>query len=144
MNACMRNIKEDQEVGGGVGMMVHVECEMLMKWSDKDELKMFTPVGLEVKTEIWAKGGFPGGSDGKERLQCRRPGFSPWVRKIPWRRKWQPTPVFSPGQSHGQRGLTGYLVHGVTKGMDVGNIHVQKKEMEDQRNHGQILGSIHC
>ena len=52
MNACMRNIKQDQEVGGGVGMMVHVECEMLMKWSDKDELKMFTPVGLEVKTEI--------------------------------------------------------------------------------------------
>ena len=29
-------------------------------------------------------------------LQCRRPGFNPWVRKIPWRRKWQPTPVFLP------------------------------------------------
>lgn len=52
MNACVRNVKEEQEVGGGGGMMVHVECEMLMKWSDKDELKMVTPVGLEVKTEI--------------------------------------------------------------------------------------------
>ena len=30
-------------------------------------------------------------------LQCRRPGFDPWVRKIPWRRKQQPTPVFLPG-----------------------------------------------
>ena len=41
-------------------------------------------------------------------LQCRRPGFDPWVGKIPWRRKWQPTPVFLPGKSHGQRSLVGY------------------------------------
>ena len=37
--------------------------------------------------------------------QCKRHGFSLWVRKIPWRRKWQPTPVFLPGKSHGQRSL---------------------------------------
>ena len=41
-------------------------------------------------------------------LQSRRPGFYPWVRKIPWRREWQPTPVFLPGESHGQRSLAGY------------------------------------
>ena len=35
-------------------------------------------------------------------------GFDTWVRKIPWRRKWQPTPVFLPGESHGQRSLVGY------------------------------------
>ena len=35
-------------------------------------------------------------------LQCGRPGFDPWVGKIPWRRKWQPTPVFLPGTSHGR------------------------------------------
>ena len=34
--------------------------------------------------------------------------FNPWVRKIPWRRKWQPTPVFLPGESHGWRSLVGY------------------------------------
>jgi len=39
---------------------------------------------------------------------CRRRGFDPWVGKIPWRRKWQPTPVFLPGKSHGQRSLAGY------------------------------------
>ena len=39
---------------------------------------------------------------------CRRHRFNPWVRKIPWRRKWQPTPVFLPGKSHGQRSLVGY------------------------------------
>ena len=38
-------------------------------------------------------------------LQCRRPGFNAWVGKIPWRRKWLPTPVFWPGEFHGQRSL---------------------------------------
>ena len=41
-------------------------------------------------------------------LQCRGPGFDPWVRKIPWRKKWQSTPVLLPGKSHGQRSLVGY------------------------------------
>ena len=35
-------------------------------------------------------------------------GFHPWVGKIPWRRKWQPTPVLLPGESHGWRSLVGY------------------------------------
>ena len=44
--------------------------------------------------------GFPGGSVGKEIcLQCGRPGLYPWIGKIPWRRAWQPTPVFLPGES---------------------------------------------
>ena len=45
-------------------------------------------------------------------LQCRRPGFDPWVGKIPWRRKWQPTPVLWPGKSHGRRSLVGYCPWG--------------------------------
>ena len=54
-------------------------------------------------------GNFPGDSDGKTVcLQCWRPGFNPWVGKIPWSRKWQPTPVFLPEKSHGQRSLVGY------------------------------------
>ena len=36
---------------------------------------------------------------------CKRHGFDPWVGKIPWRKIWQPTPVFLPGESHGQRSL---------------------------------------
>ena len=40
-------------------------------------------------------------------LQFRRPGFDPWVRKIPWRREWQPTAVFLPEEFHGQRSLAG-------------------------------------
>ena len=46
---------------------------------------------------------------GKESTcQCRRCGFDCWVGKIPWRRKWLPTPVFLPAKSHGQRSLAGY------------------------------------
>ena len=61
--------------------------------------------------------GFPGGTAGKSVcLQCRRPGFDPWVGKIPWRKKWQPTPVFLPGKFHGQSSLVVYnIVHGVAK-----------------------------
>ena len=40
--------------------------------------------------------------------QCWIHGFNPWIRKIPWRRKWQPTPVFLTGKPHGQRSLAGY------------------------------------
>ena len=50
-----------------------------------------------------------GCSDGKgPACTCRRCRFDPWVGKIPWRRKWQPTPVFLPGESHGQRSMMGY------------------------------------
>ena len=53
--------------------------------------------------------GFPGGSEGKRIcLQCRRSGFVSWVGKIPWRREWQPAPVFLPGEFHGQRSLGCY------------------------------------
>ena len=52
--------------------------------------------------------GFSGGSDGRVCLQWGRPRFDPWVRKIPWRRKWQPTPVSLPGKVHGWRSLAGY------------------------------------
>ena len=41
-------------------------------------------------------------------VQCRRPGFDPWDEKIPWRSKWQSTPVLLPGKSHGRRSLVGY------------------------------------
>ena len=52
--------------------------------------------------------GLPGGSVVKNLPAFRRCGFDPWVRKIPWRRKWQPTPVILPEKSDGQRNLAGY------------------------------------
>ena len=56
--------------------------------------------------------GFPGSTSCKEPAwqwrRCKRWGFDPWVGKIPWRRAWQLTPLFLPGESHGQRSLVGY------------------------------------
>ena len=59
--------------------------------------------------------GFPGGSVVKSPpANAGRPGFDPWVRKIPCRREWQPTPVFSPGESL-DGGAWQATVHGVSE-----------------------------
>ena len=44
--------------------------------------------------------------------RCKRCRFDPWVGKMPWRRKWHPTPIFLPGTSHAQRSLVGYSPRG--------------------------------
>ena len=70
--------------------------------------------GLSFSTK--RKGGLPDGSDSKVScLQGGRPGFDPWVRKISWRKKWRPTPVFLPGKSHGWRSLVGLQSTGLQK-----------------------------
>ena len=64
------------------------------------------PRGAEGQLHV----GFPRWLSGKESAcQCRRPRFNSWVRKIPWREKWQPTPVFLRGKSHRPRSLVGSL-----------------------------------
>ena len=52
--------------------------------------------------------GFPGGASGKEPACHKRCGFDLWVEKIPWRKASQPTPIFLPGKSHGQKRLADY------------------------------------
>ena len=70
-------------------------------------------LGCQVSISRDVLMGFPGGSDHKESTyQCRRPGFDPWVGKIPWRMAWLPTAVFLPGESHGWRSLAGYSPQG--------------------------------
>ena len=64
---------------------------------------------LQIKSRIISEIGLSRWLSGKESTcQSRRHGFDPWVRKIPWKRTWQPTPIFLPGESHGQRSLVGY------------------------------------
>ena len=61
--------------------------------------------------DLWGVLGSSGISGKEPTCQCRRHKrcrFDPWVGKIPWRRKWQPTPAFLPGKFHGQRSLVGY------------------------------------
>ena len=86
--------------------------------------------------------GFPGGSSGKESAcsagDSNRIGFSPWVGKILWRRKWQPTPVCLPGESHGQRSLVGYIPWGCKESdMIEATQHTQNTQNQEQK--GQWL-----
>ena len=78
-------------------------------WGTRQNLKK----KVKVKRQDWHSSGlwghFPWWLRGKESAcQCRRHHSDPWTRKIPWRRKWQPTPVFLPGKSYGQRSLASY------------------------------------
>ena len=83
-------------------------------------------------------------------LQCGRPRFSPWVGKISWRRKWQPTPVFLPGESHGWRSLIGYSPWGHKESDTTERLHFHyglpwcsdgKESASSTRDPGSIPGS---
>ena len=67
---------------------------------------------VQILDQLTFLQGFPRWLSGKEfacqRRRCRRHRFDPWVGKIPWRRKWQPAPVFLLGKFHEQRSLLGY------------------------------------
>ena len=56
--------------------------------------------------------------------RCRRHGLDPWVGRIPWRRAWRPTPVFLPGESHGQKSLAGYSPWGHRESDTTEHTHV--------------------
>ena len=88
------------------------------KWSRSvmsDSLRVGCHCLLRIDIHIYIYG-FPRWLSGKEpTCQCRRHGFNSWAGKIPWRRKWQPTPVFLPGQSHGRRSLLGLQFRGLRR-----------------------------
>ena len=68
--------------------------------------KLLSPLRANPGWTGWLSSGGKGST-----RQCRRPKglkFDSWVGKIPWRRKWLPTPVFLPGKSHRQRSVAGY------------------------------------
>ena len=86
-------------------------------WTRLRQLSMHTHVYIYM---------VPGWLTGKEpTCQCKtRNGceFNPCVRKIPWRMKWQPTPLFLPGEAHGQRSLVSYSLWGCKRvGHDLAN-----------------------
>ena len=68
----------------------------------------------------------------KIHLQCRRHEFDPWVRKIPWRRKWQPIPVLLPGESHGGRSLGGYSPWGCEESDTTERLHFTSRKLSNE------------
>ena len=106
---------------------IYLEKILMSKWDmfqDKRNNIVFKVETQQIKTRPTC---FTSGASGKESAcQCRmcgEVGFDLWVWKIPWRRKWQPTPVFLPGKSQGQRSLEGYSPWG-HKGSDT-SAHTQ-------------------
>ena len=99
--SCLENPMD----GGAWQAAVHGVAKSRTRLSDfktrQKELPWGFPPGSEVKASACNSGDL--GSV---------PGFDPRVRKIPWRRKWQPTPVFLPGETHGRRSLVGYSPRG--------------------------------
>ena len=96
--------------GAGHGNLL--QCSCLEDPTDREAWQV-TATGSQSWTGLKRLvTGLPRWRSGKESAcQCRRHkrrGFNPWVRMLPWRRKWQPTPVFLPGKFHGQRSLGGY------------------------------------
>ena len=91
--------------------IINSQFNLTTKTNRKDSLKLM----LCIKSV-----GFPGGASGKEpTCQCkrqRRCGFSAWAGKVPWRRAWQPTPLFLPGESPWTKPWRA-TVHGVTKSL---------------------------
>ena len=85
---------------------------------------------------VKAKNGLPRGLNGKKKkkkihLTSRRCGFHLWVRKIPWRRKWQSTPVFLPGESHRQKTLEGSSSWGCNWTVTIGHNLVTKQQSHE-------------
>ena len=94
---------------GGDGQRKHDEKVQILRWKEHRHGT------LEKITMVSGRRGLPWGLSGKEPgSQHRGHRLYPWVGKIPWRREWQPTPVFLHGKSHGQRSL-GAIVHRVAK-----------------------------
>ena len=93
------------------GPWTELECMPKFTQSRTNPLTHF--LGKEFRGDKLRMNRFPRWLSGRESAcQYRSHGFDPSVRKVPWREKWQPTPVFLPGKSHGQRRLAGYSPQG--------------------------------
>ena len=82
-------------------LVVAYVCANTQKQNQKKKYQILALVPSQEGLPWWLMGK-------ESSCQCKRHGFDPWVKKIPWRGKWQPSPVFLPGKSHGQRSLAGY------------------------------------
>ena len=103
--------------------------------SDLEKLrKLPNHMAYNTWTWIW--------SSAEVKASACRPGFDPWVGKIPLRRKWQPTPVFLPGESHGRRSLEGYSPWGRKESDSTEWLHFTffrknvTSQSESQQRHG--------
>ena len=111
------------------GIRMHLMVDKLLLWTIVDH---------------W---GFPRWLTGKESAcQCRRNGryrLDPWVRKIPWSRQWQPSPVFLPGESHGQKNLVATVHRVAEQEMTEHACHAMLEEPSGMAGRGKTSEAAH-
>ena len=97
---------------GTVDDSVSSSCHLLYPTSPQSSLKLTMPTSSSIIISVLLSHCLVGGTHGKEpACQCRghkRCRFDPWAERIPWKRAWQPTPVFCLENPHGQRSPMGY------------------------------------
>ena len=98
----LRELVMDREAWRAAIHGVTKSRTQLSNWTDKSKYLIFKA----LFSYEYCCNGLPCSSNGKESVYER--GFDPWVGKILWRREWQSTPVFLPGEFHGQRILAGH------------------------------------
>ena len=89
-------------------LLLHFSVLIQQLLSSDDYIFFLRIVFCILSLGIWHRGLPRWLSVNEPACQCRRRPFDPWVRNVPWRRKWPPTPVFLPGESQGWRSLVGY------------------------------------
>ena len=108
----------------------------------------WVPLFLVFRLNVLSRGSLrlPCWLSGKESAcQCRRCQFDLWVRKIPWRKKWQPPPVFLPGKPHGQRSLAGYSPWGCKRVRhDLAAKQQQKSSLSSRKELGIVQTNHKC
>ena len=111
-----------------------VACVCAWSCPEKSLRGTFKWVSNHFLEAIFDQYGLPCGANGKgstcQCRSCKRSRSDPWVGKNPWRRAWPPTPVFLPGESHGQRSLAGYSLWGckeldTTKAIYHARMHIE-------------------
>ena len=118
---------------GNAGNEMHCWKE---SWIEGTQL--FSSAGKESASSTGDTASIPGlgGSSGEG---IERPGYDPWVGEIPRRRAWQPTPVFLPRESHGQRGLANYSPWGCRESDRTEGISTQARRISSLR-----WKPVHC
>ena len=116
MSGCCRKRNEPRELGGvgetgekgGSLWLFSKRDGELVEGSELRKDLIRVTYQEDCFSTTWLPRWWSGKESAYRHRRCKRCGFAPWARKIPWSRKWQPTVVFLPGKFHGQRSLEGY------------------------------------
>ena len=133
-----------------ISRWIKILCWSANTWQSRvagllESLEMVSHTQRETGKKLFHQNkGLPRWCSGKESA-CQYRGwkrlrFNPWVRKIAWRRKWQPTPVLLPGKSHGQKSLAGYRPWG-GKESDIIEWLSMFKHTHTHQNKSDVLGT---